>query len=193
MKEKINTKKRITLFVIALLIIGVGVVAVSRYETRRMIEKITKEEISKNRATVGDDLVGGAGNTMQVSVFFQNPILANDPDLIDCGKVFSVVRTVEKVPGVARQALQELLLGPTETERGAGYQTAISKEIGLHIDSVSLNDGVLTIEFNRSPFLGGSCALAGVVSQIRSTAKQFSSVKEVKMLVNGTEEWAMNP
>ncbi|TSC52196.1 MAG: hypothetical protein LiPW41_407 [Parcubacteria group bacterium LiPW_41] len=193
MKEKINTKKRITLFIIALLIVGVGVVAVSRYETRRMIEKITKEEISKNRATVGDDLVGGAGNTMQVSVFFQNPILANDPDLIDCGKVFSVVRTVEKVPGVARQALQELLLGPTETERGAGYQTAISKEIGLHIDSVNLNDGVLTIEFNRSPFLGGSCALAGVVSQIRSTAKQFLSVKEVKMLVNGTEEWAMNP
>lgn len=192
MREKINTKKRITLFVIALLIVGVGTVAVSRYETRRMIEKITKEEISKSRTTIGDDLVGGVGNTMQVSVFFLNPILANDPDLIDCGRVFSVVRTVEKVPGVARQALQELLLGPTETERGAGYQTAISKEIGLHIDSVNLNDGVLTIEFNRSPFLGGSCALAGVVSQIRSTAKQFSSVKEVKMLVNGTEEW-INP
>lgn len=193
MKEKINTKKRIILFFCIILIVGLTFILNFRYEIQHIIGKITKEETLKNHISVNNDFVIGTDNTMQISVFFQNPTLANDPNLIDCGRVFSVTRTVEKVPGIARVALQELLLGPTETERSAGYQTAISKEIGLQINSININNGVLVIELNRSPFLGGSCALAGVVSQIKSTAKQFSSVRDVKILVNGSEEWAMNP
>jgi len=190
--EKINTQKRITLFVIALLIISAGFVVISRYEKKLLTEKKASERAAKKSEVVRDDLVGGTQNTMQVSVFFPNPTLANDPETRDCSKVFPVVRTVERVPGVARQALQELLLGPTEGERGDGYISIIPQEIGLHINSVDLNQGILTIVFNRPPFMGGSCALAGVVSQIKSTATQFSSVKEVKMLVEGNEEW-MNP
>jgi len=192
MEKKIDIQKGFILSIIIILIISVGFVAVLRYKSRRMIERIAQEEISKKHTAIDEDLVGGIGDTIQVLVFFQNPKLANDPDLIDCGRVFSVVRTVERVPGIARQALQELLLGPTEGEWGVGYQTAISKEIGLHINSVNLDGGTLFIEFNRSPFMGGSCALAGVVSQIKATAMQFPTVKEVKLYVNGNEEW-MNP
>ncbi|MFA5870809.1 MAG: GerMN domain-containing protein [Candidatus Paceibacterota bacterium] len=192
MKEKIDTQKRITLFIIVLLIVGIGFVVVSRYKNRFVVKKIVGEKVLKMPNVIGDDLVGGTQNTMQVSVFFPNPTLANDPESMDCSKVFPVVRTVERVPGVARQALQELLLGPTEGERGDGYITIIPQEIGLHINSVNLDQGLLTIVFNRPPFMGGSCALAGVLSQIRSTAMQFPSVKEVEMLVEGNEEW-MNP
>ena len=192
MKEKINVTKGIILSFIVILIAVVGYIAIVRYETRIRIERETNEKISKSKSTPNDDLIGGVGDTMQVFVFFQNKKLANDPDFLDCGRVFPVARTVERVPGVAHQALQELLLGPTEGERGAGYMSAISQEIGLHINSVILDQGVLTVTFNRPPFMGGSCALAGVVSQIKTTAKQFSSVKDVTILVDGNEEWA-NP
>ncbi|MFA4942633.1 MAG: GerMN domain-containing protein [Patescibacteria group bacterium] len=192
MKEKINITKAIILSFIIILIVVVGYIAVVRYEMRIRIERETNEKISKSKNTPSDDLIGGVGDTMQVFVFFQNKKLANDPDFINCDRVFPVARTIERVPGVAHQALQELLLGPTEGERGAGYTSAISQEIGLHINSVILDQGILTITFNRPPFMGGSCALAGVVSQIKTTAKQFPSVKEVTILVDGNEEWA-NP
>lgn len=193
MREKINIQKRIILFIIILLILCVGFIAISRYENRLTAEKNALIEISHRNDTPNDDLIGGSGDVTQISVFFQNPTLANDPNLIDCGRVFPVLRNVERVPGIARQALQELIIGPTESERGDGYISAIPKEIGLHINSVNLENGILTIEFNRPPFMGGSCALAGVVSQITQTAKQFSSVRDVKMLVDGSDEWAMNP
>ncbi|RJQ26035.1 hypothetical protein C4565_07405, partial [Candidatus Parcubacteria bacterium] len=159
MREKINIQKRITLFIIILLILCVGFIAISRYENRLTAEKNALVEISHRNNTSNDDLIGGSGDVMQISVFFQNPKLANDPNLIECGRVFPVLRKVERVPGVAHQALQELIIGPTESERGDGYISAIPKEIGLHINSVNLENGILTIEFNRPPFMGGSCAL----------------------------------
>jgi len=193
MRERISIQKRVTLLIIVSLIAGVSFIVLSRYEHKRVAEKNKLLEISKQKNFSNDDLVDGLGDTTQISVYFQNPKLANDPNLIDCGRVFPVLRTVDRVPGMARQALQELILGPTEAERGDGYVSAIPKEIGLHINSVSLENGVLSIVFNRPPFMGGSCALAGVISQIESTAKQFSSVHKVKMLVDGSEEWATNP
>lgn len=192
MKEKINAIKGIILLIVILLIAIVGYVAVVRYQIRLTAERVAKEEISRSKTFNNSDLVVNGGQTMQISVFFQNSKLANDPNVFDCKKVFAVSRTIDRVPGVARQALQELLLGPTESERGNGYATAISKEIGLHLNSVSSDDGALVISFNRSPFMGGSCALQAVVSQITETAKQFPSVKTVKILVDGNEEW-MNP
>lgn len=135
---------------------------------------------------------------MQVKVYFHNKVKANDPNLINCGKVFPVLRMIEKTQAVGRASIEQLLLGPTEQEKRDGYFTTITVgedfSTRVNIKNIKIENGTATVDFDRglAP-QGGSCALAAVLSQVRETLLQFPTVSEVNILVNGSSEWSENP
>lgn len=129
--------------------------------------------------------------TMTVKVFFGNSIF--DPEVLDCKKNFSVERTIPKTVAVGRAALEELLAGPTEAEKSEGYFTSINP--GVKIQSLTIEDGVARVDFDEQlEFqVGGSCRVAAIASQIRETLKQFPTVQDVVISIDGRTEDILQP
>ena len=132
-----------------------------------------------------------AEEMMTVKVFFGNSKL--DPEILDCKKNFSVERTIQKTEAVGRAALEELLAGPTDAEKSEGYFTSINP--GVVIQSLTIENGVARVDFNEQLEyqVGGSCRVAAIVSQIRETLKQFPTVKNVVISINGRTEDILQP
>lgn len=131
------------------------------------------------------------GEAMTVSAFFGNSIY--NPNQIDCTKVYPVSRAVKKDPKTATVAIKELLKGPTFSESKEGYSTSLNS--GVTLNSISISNGVAKVDF--SPVLGegvaGSCRVGQIVSQIESTLKQFGTVKEVEISIDGVSEGILQP
>jgi hypothetical protein len=127
---------------------------------------------------------------MPLKVFFSNDKL--DPQ-ITCTKVFPVERQVLKTEAVARAALEELLKGPLADDEKNGYKTSINPDVT--INSLSINDGIAKIDFdsNIEKAVGGSCRVGVIRLQITETLKQFSTVKEVIISVDGRIDDILQP
>lgn len=123
-------------------------------------------------------------------VYFSNDNL--DPQ-ISCSKAFAVARLVPKTQVPLRTSIEELLKGPVGSESGLGFKTSINS--GVTINSVKLSAGTATIDFSKKieENAGGSCRVASIRSQITNTAKQFPSVKNVVISVEGRVEDALQP
>lgn len=136
-------------------------------------------------------VIFSAPQTIDVKVFFGNSQL--DPGAQDCTKVFAIPRTVARTEAVARAALQELFEGPTVAEQQSGYFTSINS--GVTINSLTIENGAARADFNEQlEFqVGGSCRVAAIRAQIRETLKQFASVGEVIISVNGRAEDILQP
>jgi len=128
--------------------------------------------------------------TTTIKVFFNNNEL--DPE-ISCVKVFPVTRMITKIPTVARAAVEELLKGPTETEKKAGYSTSINPNVTIR--RLVIQDGVAEVDFDKQiEFqVGGSCRVGAIRSQITQTLKQFPTVKEIRVSVEGRTEDVLQP
>jgi len=128
--------------------------------------------------------------TMRVWMFFNNNLL--DPEY-SCYKVFPVERVVIKTQGVARAALEQLLQGPSQEEKEQGFYTSLNQ--GIIIQSLSVVEGVARVDFNDElEFqVGGSCLVSAIRAQITQTLKQFSTVEEVIISVNGRVEDILQP
>lgn len=127
--------------------------------------------------------------TSEVKVFFSNDKL--DPE-ITCVKVFPVARKVAKTEGIGRAALEALLAGPNPTEAQTGYRTNLN--FGVKINSLKIENDLAMADF--SPELevgGGSCLVSAVRAQIIETLKQFPTVNEVKISINGQSEEILQP
>lgn len=131
-----------------------------------------------------------SSETLDVKAFFMNNNL--DPE-VTCTKVFPVIRQIAKTQAVASSAIAELLRGPTEAEKADGYSTTINP--GVRVQSLSIVDGVARIDFDKAieNGVGGSCRVSAIRSEISETLKQFTSVKEVVISVDGRKEDALQP
>ena len=131
--------------------------------------------------------------TDKILVYFGSNTL--NPGAMDCTKVFSVERTILKTPGTAKAALEELLKGPTEAEKAQGYFSSINSGVKLQSVSISDVDGVAKADFDETlEFqVGGSCRVAAIASQIIETLKQFSTVGDVVISINGRTEDILQP
>lgn len=129
-------------------------------------------------------------NNLKVKAYFNNNKL--DPE-ISCNKVFPVIRTIDPTKKVAATAIEELLKGPTAEEKAEGYFTSINE--GVKVKSLSIKDGVARIEFDEAleKAVGGSCRVSAIRAEITETLKQFSSVKEVIISINGRTEDILQP
>ncbi len=121
-----------------------------------------------------------------VKVFFGNTTL--DASTESCDQVYSVVREIEPTVAVAKEALDQLLVGVTETEAGAGFFTSINQQ--ARVESLVVTDGTATVVFNQDFATGmaGSCKVTAVRAQIEQTLKQFSTIEAVVIKITGVPD-----
>lgn len=131
--------------------------------------------------------VGAADGS--VKAYFGNELL--DPEL-DCTEVFPVERPVRTAGGQEQAAIAELLRGVTPGERERGYFTSLND--GVELNSLQILNGTAYADFSgRLGETGGSCAVLAIRAQIESTLKQFVTVDNVVISVNGRTEGILEP
>jgi len=128
-------------------------------------------------------------NKINLKVFFSSTV--QDPNSMNCAVTYPVVHSVAATAGVARAALTELLNGPTDSEKKDGYFTSLPA--GLKLNSLVLDNGTMKVDFSSTLAQGGSCKVSAIRSQITDTLKQFSTVKDVVISVNGKTEGVLQP
>ena len=133
----------------------------------------------------------GRAKNQIVRAFFGSNYL--DPEHKNCAKVFSVERAIDALADPARSALDELLKGLKDPEKQGGYFTGINA--GVTINSLTIVGGIAKADFNGKlqEQIGGSCLVAMIRSQITETLKQFSTVKEVVISIDGKSQDILQP
>lgn len=128
---------------------------------------------------------------MSVKAYFGNN--RRDPKSLECDSVFPIERIVQKTEAVGRAALEELLKGPTQKEQNEGYFTSINDNV--KIQKLTIEDGIAKVDFDKQLEyqLGGSCRVTAIRAQIEQTLKQFSTVKEVIISIDGRAEDILQP
>ena len=135
-------------------------------------------------------VVFSQGETMVVKVFFSNEESRTE---MDCSVTSPRERVIAKTQAVARAAIELLLAGPTLEEKSAGYFTSINPSTKLN--SISIQAGKARVDFDEKleQAVGGSCRVSAIRSQIEDTLRQFPTVKEVVISVNGRTEDILQP
>lgn len=130
-------------------------------------------------------------DTMTLEVFFGRDIVGTN--IVECDAVFPVDRRVERTSGVARAALEELLSGPTQEEIEDRYITSIPE--GVEIQHLEIQDGTAYVDFSQAiqQNVGGSCRVQAIRAQINETLRQFPTVDDVVISVDGEVETALQP
>jgi len=133
---------------------------------------------------------GITAETIKVKAYFNNSNM--DPEF-SCNKVFPVERVIPQTQAVARAALEEMLKGPTESEKKEGFFTSINPNV--KIQKLTIENGVAKVDFDEQlEFqVGGSCRVSAISTQIRETLKQFPTIKDVIISINGRTEDILQP
>lgn len=119
----------------------------------------------------------GITKTTPVQLFFQSSV-----GLPACGMVTAVQREVPRVPEVGTRALEELLAGPTATEKGV--ITTIPN--GTTIQRLAITNGKAEVDLISAVTDLNSCQKTTMRAQIEQTLKQFPSVSRVEVRINGS-------
>ena len=105
---------------------------------------------------------------------------------IGCGdSVVAVEREIEPTVGVLRAALDELF-SLEEREYGQSGLINVLADSNLAVDRLALDGGRATIYLTGDILLAGVCDDPRFEAQIVETARQFSTVDEVEVFINGT-------
>jgi spore germination protein GerM len=130
-----------------------------------------------------------SGEKVEAEIYFGNSAL--DPET-DCQTVFPVKRTVS-VEAPARPSLEELFMGPSESEKEAGYFTSIPE--GVKINSLKIENNVAYVDLSEEleKGVGGSCRVAAIRFQITKTLKQSPSISSVVISINSRVEDILQP
>ncbi len=137
------------------------------------------------------DVFPDAAPTQIVKIFFNN--VKFDPGLTDCSNVYAVNRSIKPTSAVAYAALEELFKGLTVKEKNLGYLTNLNS--GVKIQKLTIKNGLAKVDFSAELEKdgGGSCRTAAIIAQIKQTLKQFSSVQDVIISINGQTEDILQP
>lgn len=136
-------------------------------------------------------------HAITVVVFFGNSELESEDggDEVDiCTNVHSVERQVSSRTHVYRTVLEELVDGPSSSEKNEGYTTSLPS--GVVVRSVAADaEGIVTVDFTSSLERGvaGSCRVQAIREQIERTLKQFPEVRDIVITVNGDEDEVLQP
>lgn len=145
------------------------------------------------RAQDGGGLIGRAtlpmiasdsavGGTIGVTVYFfmDSSGSENGPFLVP------VHRDVPQTAGVARAAVEQLLLGPTDGERASVPRISSTVPSGSKLRGLSIGGSVATVDLS-SEFEsgGGSASVRGRLAQLVFTLTRFSTVDSVVLRIEG--------
>ena len=155
-----------------------------------VLEKDNPSGLPENAGKIEVSIILSPAEVSVVKVFFNNDKL--DPEF-SCNKVFSVERKIEKTAAVARAALEELLKGPIGNEKDLGFFTSMNQ--GVKIQKLTIENGVAKVDFDdQVEFqVGGSCRVSAIRAQITETLKQFSTVKDIVISIDGRIEDILQP
>jgi len=119
-----------------------------------------------------------------VSLYFDN-ILFN-PNAQDCTTVFLVKRAIPKTNVPVRASLDQLFLGPTETEMSFGYRSIFSEKTKNILKSVNVKDRIAYLDFDKAGLLeavkagaNSSCGGAQFRNSIHKTLSAFVGIETV--------------
>ena len=105
--------------------------------------------------------------------------------LIGCGdSLVPVEQAIVPTQGVLRAALEILLGIKTQYYGQSGLYNALYQS-DLTIEDLRIDNGKASIHLAGRLLLGGVCDNPRVEAQLVETAKQFSTVKEVEIFING--------
>jgi len=155
-----------------------------------ILKRDNPSDLKENDAQIEIPVILKMPEEMVINVYFNNSNF--DPEY-SCNLVFPIKRNVIKTKAVARATLIELLKGVTEEEKTQGYFSNINP--GVEINELSIDSGVAKVDFNGQLEyqIGGSCRVTAIRSQITETLKQFPTVDEVIISVEGRIEDALQP
>lgn len=97
----------------------------------------------------------------------------------------AVTRTIQPTAAPLRAALDELLAMPEEFEQAGMKLGNYWKGTDLKVKSVTLKSGTATIRITGNIAVAGICDEPRIAEQIEATARQFPTVKRVKVFING--------
>lgn len=130
------------------------------------------EQAGTDVEPVEDTTAAGDGN-ITIVLYFGNKE----------GYLTAEKRVIQKTPGVARAAMNELIKGPTAQ---SGLYASIPP--GTRLKDIKIEDGLATVDFSgaiQSKHPGGSAGESLTIGSIVNTLTQFPSVQEVQILVEG--------
>lgn len=127
--------------------------------------------------------------TRTIKLYYYNPEKDKDETgNIKCSRdgLVPVEREIPITQTPIQDTIKLLLKGKenlTEDDIAQGIDTEYPLE-GLSLKGASLEDGVLTLEFDdpKNRTVGGSCRVGILWFQIEATAKQFPEVRDVRFL-----------
>jgi hypothetical protein len=124
-------------------------------------------------------------NNISVKLFYYNPKLDQGPGGAQCSEagLVSIPRTIPKTSTPLKDSIELLLKGATSEEKSQGITSEFPLP-GVSLQSASITDGVATLIFNdpQNKTSGRSCRVNILRYEIEETAKQFETVKSVKLL-----------
>ncbi len=129
---------------------------------------------------------------MMVKIFLSDSHFVGEP-YFDCSRTVAVERQVSKTLAVAKTATEALLRGATQEEINKGFVSNINS--GVRIQSLTIENRVAKIDFDKQlEFqVGGSCRVAAIRSQITETLKQFPTVDNAIISIDGRTEDILQP
>lgn len=120
--------------------------------------------------------------------YFNDSIRKNN----NCDEVLPMTSMVFDTKNLAEASLRILLDGPSPADVENGYVSAIPAAVWLN--SVKIEDGVAYADFSKElSGAAGSCRILGIKTQIEKTLLQFSTIKKVKISVEGKTEGILEP
>lgn len=193
MNKNVNKKILIILLIVAILLLGgLG------YWTYKVIQESSLSDInsnislnSKTNLNSNTNLNTNTSNTNSNSKTTLKIYMINIGDggkegvLVGCGdSAVAVQREVPQTQAVLKAAIEQLISIKEKDYGLSGYYNALYRS-NLTLDSVSITNGKAVINLSGTVTSAGACEDPRIIAQFEQTAKQFSSVKDVEVLVNG--------
>ena len=156
-----------------------------KFENGRLslIRSILKSEAALSEGQQSES----SAATREIKVY----LVANDDDgkmgrKIGCGdSLVPVKRTIKATGSLLKAAIEELLAIPQEyTDEGKQLEN-YWRGTNLQVKSVKISAGVATVLITGELSVAGVCDEPRIESQIEETARQFPSVKKLRVFVNG--------
>ena len=182
---KLNMNKKFLLGIFLILIAVVSFIVINSDEQRETETTsptpFPTNETKKITPTENDDQ-----ETTILLVYFSNMNRSED-----CEDVFSTERQVPVTQSPAREALNLLIDGPTTEEQGQGYSSNVSED--TQINSITIENGIVYVDFSNELDASGSCAVQAIRAQITETLLQFPTIDEVVISIEGETEEILQP
>lgn len=101
------------------------------------------------------------------------------------GEKLTVATRTQQVDGALGDALQQLVAGPTKSELARGLRTNIPRGTKL-LAVTGGKRGIVTVDLSKTfESGGGSASMTARVAQVVYTATERTSVKGVRIALNG--------